>query len=214
MNMKGKLCILFFIITIHCYSQTQSEFLENAVVKNILYYEANNNSTILDSIFVSSPYAYSSFFRYLPDKDYYLDIKITPIDFKIPDTNFEIYSVFNDFTYQNYFEDKQLQLASNNGIQRKYYLVGQRNTYEIIFISGDFYLSKIAHFFNLNLNYPEHFTEFLRLKTYEYLCDNIEYLKTTKNNLVFTAYSKRYNSEVIILVNKNCFDKIEIEWKN
>jgi hypothetical protein len=214
MNMKGKLSILFLIITIHCYSQTQSEFLKNSVVKNILFYESQNDNIILDSMFVNSPFPTGSFFWYLPDKDYYLDIKITPIDFKIPDTNFEIYSVFNDFTYQNYFEDKQLQLASNNGIQRKYYLVGQRNTYEIIFISGDFYLSKIAHFFNLNLNYPEHFTEFLRLKTYEYLCDNIEYLKTTKNNLVFTAYSKRYNSEVIILVNKNCFDKIEIEWKN
>jgi hypothetical protein len=78
----------------------------------------------------------------------------------------------------------------------------------IKFISGGFYLSKIAKDFDLRVDNPASFYEYLKFRLYQYNISEVYFDKQDKYFFYFKAKSAYY--KYLIKVNKNDFDIFKI----
>jgi len=87
------------------------------------------------------------------------------------------------------------------------------NGFNYIYISGNFYLNAIAKDFNLDINNPESFYEYLKFKTFNYQTENIRFLGKRRKYLMFEAdYGSNgfylHTRKSIIFVNSKDLEKV------
>lgn len=98
-----------------------------------------------------------------------------------------------------------LPIKSNNSN----YLIGYDVVNDkIIFISGDFYLTKITSDFNLNVNNPETFLKLIELRFYKLNVTEIQFEKETSTYLEYSIKSHLLNGKNSVRIMKNDFESM------
>lgn len=91
------------------------------------------------------------------------------------------------------------------------YLVGlDLMNHSLKFISGNFFHSSIYSDFDLHIDRPETFIDYLLLRTYNWSIEKIEFKRIKNGKLVFKGFSKFLKENVHILVDLTDFDEVKV----
>jgi len=239
LKIKKKYCIgiIFIFITNYSFSQYSStsdrDFIYNAVCKNILIYrileyvpETINKGNYID------------FYSSLPDNGYILILdSINKLDLKYPKENYILYSIIKKgWDYRNYYCEEVVKWVStranyycdtikNLGISEDINIRGNRNsnrsyliaynpiTKDIKYISGSFFLHQISQDFNLSIDNPDSFLDYIKYKLYFLNIKSIELHKKTKRKIIFKLTYKPYHKDYYycyVELNKKDFEFLKI----
>ncbi|NVN94196.1 MAG: hypothetical protein HXX18_02810 [Bacteroidetes bacterium] len=225
--------ILFLFITTSSFSQYSSvsdrDFIYNAVCKNILIYrileyipEGINKGNYID------------FHSSLPDNgDMLILDSINKLDLKYPKENYILYSIIKGgWRYTNYYCEEVVKWVSTRAnyycdTVRSFYVSddldtrGNRNsnssyliaynpiTKDIKYISGSFFLHQISQDFNLSIDNPDSFIDYIKYKLYFLHIKSIELHERTKRKIVFKlTYFKK--DICFVELNKKDFEFLKI----
>lgn len=92
-----------------------------------------------------------------------------------------------------------------------YLLAVDTHNKELKFISGNFFQSSIQDDFDLNIELPETFIEYLAYRTFNWSTEKIRYNRTKKDILIFNAYSQYLKGEIQIVVDRSDFDQVRVQ---
>ena len=213
------------------YQDEIRNYINNIVSKNILVYRIANLSLIEDELYKGFLEKTSTFLncKFFPDYGYRLLMLIDEVsDFQYPDTTFKLYSI--RIRNEEYYNEKENIILSKDmgGIFNKYYLIALQQQeglstsistkfdtvelkYTIKFISGDFYLNRINNDFDLDPKKPESFFEYIKFKTFDIQTQNIIFLRKKGKQLIFGAYSGKYDKNVNVIIKATDAEKILIK---
>lgn len=226
--------LLLLIITTSSFSQYRSnlsdrDFIYNAVCKNILIYrileyvpEHLNKGNYID------------FLTSLPDNgDILILDSINKLDLKYPKENYILYSIIKGgWKYTSYYCEEVVKWVSTranyycdtigglsvsddlnfkgNWNSNSIYLIAYNpTTKEIKYISGSFFLHQISQDFNLSIDNPDSFIDYIKYKLYFLPIKSIELYKKTKKKIVFKlSYFKK--DICFVELNKKDFEFLKI----
>ncbi len=211
MTMKNFIfSIIIIIICNNCYSQiiysasraeVPDEYLYNTVMKNILFKMSQDLTRNYADGFIVNSLSWRGF----PDRGSYLVLEFTLTEYKIPNKKMDIYQVGFQNKHKSFFDDYTIYRPIYS--YRKYLVGFDRQSFEVIFISGNLFLHPIAKYFDLDIRNPESFYYFLELKT---ALTRFKYLRKSWKYLYFEAYTESAPERVIIKVNRKNYDKIVV----
>lgn len=216
-----KISRIFFLVTVlqftfnYNYSQsTDEKIVQDLVVKNIISF---NIVQSLKGGDVKGKYILTNnpprLFKYLPSANGELLIELNEIsesDLKYPKESYILYSIYLD-GYRIKYENHTSVYSENNIIPKEYYLAAyDPSSKRVKFISGNYWLNMIADDFHFDNTDPSSYEEFIKMKTFDMLTDKITLKIKKKNKMIFTAYSKKTNKEILITLNLKKPDFIEI----
>lgn len=206
-----------FLINLSINSQINiNEDLMDDIEKNILIYRINNIK--LNNICTFGKPI--NFDKLLPDKNQtlsynmILDTLITynreVILFKIT-TNYSFVEkeIFNNGSYT--YREVKFYTSDDVNIYNLFLVGYNIIKKEIIYISGDFFKNCIADNFNLNINNPNSFNQFLKLKLYNYSIGEVSFEKKKKKYFLFKAYSKQLEEDLYIRVHPKDYDMLQVK---
>lgn len=136
-------------------------------------------------------------------KYFYSELTYPLNDFRLFEIRKRRFQIGNDSTRISY------QLSSLKADEIYLVAINTKND-EIKFISGNFFLSSIKEDFDLNIENKESFNYYVKVRTHNWLTDNIKYEKTRKGKIIFNAYSKFLGRAIFVKIDKNDFDNIEV----
>lgn len=84
---------------------------------------------------------------------------------------------------------------------------------ELIFFSGNVFKTCVLNLFELDLNAPNTFTKYLKIKLFNYDINNLFFLKKRRRFIFFKAFSNSLNEDIIIKINKKDFNDIRVMCK-
>jgi hypothetical protein len=90
-------------------------------------------------------------------------------------------------------------------------LIAINDKNEILYLGGNFYKTSIANKFNLSITNSSSFSDFLRIKLYNYKIDNFIIIKRNKKSLFFKGFSNLLLRDITVIVDRSNFDNIIIE---
>ncbi|OFX60747.1 MAG: hypothetical protein A2046_07875 [Bacteroidetes bacterium GWA2_30_7] len=174
-------------------------YIENNVAKNIFIYRLKTSPIVENDLSDKYLKPYNSFLNVLPDFGYKLDLQIKQSKLLYPDTSFILYSIYKK--YDRYFNDsiiidKDFPYFNNDC----YFLVAINSNNDLKFISGNFFLNSIYKDFKLDVNVPESYYNYIKLKTFNLQTDKILFVKTNKKQLIFVAYSYELKDSITIFI--------------
>lgn len=86
------------------------------------------------------------------------------------------------------------------------------NEFAIKYLSGKMFLDNLSDDFKLNVEDPESFLDYIKLRMFDYDVEQIKFLKRRRKKLFYTGYSNITNQELILSVDLASWNnKIEIE---
>jgi hypothetical protein len=203
MKIKFIIIVSLFFIKGHGQFLNESDlvFIKNNILAYRIYHLAMNNPNYYQS--------YSS--CALPQLSW--DIKINyirhelPIDFD----GYKIFKIFNfNYKYYKIEEDRITVNTSECGFVEfsDEFIIGKKGN-NILFISGMAFNDPIARFFNLNVENPESFYDFIYLKLHNYKFSNLKFKKIKKRKLHFECSSESL-SDIKIEVDLKDYDKVKV----
>lgn len=229
--MRVKLLILNLIVFINPifsqkYSAEEHSKIYNHVFKNVLVWKILDDYSPKD---FTPPHCMS----YVPDSGYYLDFKIDTSSLKFPLNGYTIFSI--SMSNWKFIEGSQkkaqlnqlnrecvdfsriykLEILSDDGVfqflNNTYLVAYNRNTDDIIYLSGNFFVDKISKYFNLSYNEPKSFLYYLKIRLYNYEPISISFLGYEKSKLWFELEVDWEDYIVVyVCVSKSDFDDIKI----
>lgn len=215
-NLKQKILILIlFIYNFNCFAQSERILLTSEVKKRI---EKNILvGRIVENLNKDNYYDQFKVNEFILDEGWELNLEYTIVnDLSFPNKDYVLFSVINDnYNTVNKREkliSQKISSHTNPNILEKEFLIAinKKDSFYIHFISGIFLKSEIAYEFELDIDNPDSFFDFLNFKLNNYKLSELKFLKMKKGNLIFECYSKTLRERIRIEVDKKEFDKIEI----
>ncbi|MFB6454380.1 hypothetical protein ACE38W_03830 [Chitinophaga sp. Hz27] len=202
------LCFLLFFLNLEAQTISQKDSIN--IRNNIIFYHIRN------AVPADIPEFGGQIWR---DSTYFLFEKMLPInghlrmEFKpfkgkgiFPLEGFHLTSLYmpqvvdldSEISYSvrmlGFYSDEDYLIAHND------------ETGRILYISGNFFKSPIAQYFNLDPNKPESFYNYLMLRCYNVKPDNIHYLKSDEKGLYFSIWSNVMRDNITFLIDSKCYD--------
>lgn len=185
------------------------------ILKNVFVYRIANNDFYGDCR-LNIDYSNAIL---LPNNDEYLEL----IAFQSKQTtyldNLKFFVIINknDFKFKKKSEsDKDMKIGYTHDkpnellISRKF-LIAKNTEGKVIYISGSFFKSCISNIFKLSVNNPNSFSEFLKLKLFNYDIEKITFKKKRRKYFLFTAYSKVLKEDIYIKINPKDYDMLQVK---
>lgn len=203
--MKMLIIILFIFFKGYAQSLEESEvkLIKNNILSYRIYYLSKNN--VLEYEFINS--------CLLPQINWDLKINyfIETNDMYKIFKGYEIIKIKNDnYTYFKY-EDENMISINNTGcgfVDYSENIIIAKKKNHILFISGMIFKDPISNFFDLRIESPVSFYDFISIKLDNYSIENIKFKKIKKGKLIFVGLIS--NSKVFIEIDKFNFDKINL----
>ncbi len=158
--------------------------------------------------------------RLFPEKGEDLLLDVSNIPLRYPNPNIDLFEVTNfNYEFSRIGSDGEIEIVNNSKeyfdskpkvdqLSRRMLIGINRKEKSIIYVSGYFYLTKISNDFDLDMNNPDSFIQFLRLKLFNYNMNDFSFVKQRKKYLLYKGYSKATSANYYIRVNKNDFDNL------
>jgi len=203
--MKNLLFVFFLTFNVHAQNQLDKyqveDLRQNIICYSIRYSEIDN---------------YKNFY---PEPGWELYLKIVPVkcDINFDNENMIFYEVINEnFSFQqiNGIMFKQKTFTHDIPLYFKLSrlsLIAINDKNEILYLGGNFYKTSIANKFNLSITNSSSFSDFLRIKLYNYKIDNFIIIKRNKKSLFFKGFSNLLLRDITVIVDRSNFDNIIIE---
>jgi hypothetical protein len=150
---------------------------------------------------------------YLSDKwTLKLDIQKVKDTFHISNSKWIYFEVINEFEFETsghriktvYIHGKPIYDNLN-----KHGLIALDEKNNLLYLGGGFMRSSLSHMFNLKED-DAAFDKYLKIKFYNYNLEKIKKVKETRQNLIFTAFSRTLMKEIRISANRKNFEDITI----
>lgn len=200
-----------FCIILFAQESKKVEYIENAVIKNILIFRIKTTPIVENNLNGNFLKPHTNFLSIIPDFGFKMVLELKEINFDYPDSTYRLYAFFKKydrFKRDSIFIESDFTYFYND----RYFLVGMNPEYELKFISGNFFLSSIKKDFKLDIKKPESFNNYIKFKTFNLQTDNIIFIKKKKKKLFFNAYSSELKREINIIINTDNMDNILIEY--
>jgi hypothetical protein len=182
------------------YKNIYNKMYKNVAAYNIRFASYANNGAIYTPVLNDGNPFYDPF---LPDTDWKLQMQIEKIDWEYPIKGFELYKVFMDgfrYTQDSTGNAKRIFSVWTD----KYFLIAlNKQTEDIKFISGQFFINAISDDFKVDKNNPNSFLEYLKFRIFRYQVKDIKFIKKKGNRYYYNAYSDSLMRSVKIVINLN-----------
>lgn len=153
------------------------------------------------------------FFQEMLSNEYDLELKFSIVDTIVyPISKYSLFSIDkNGFYFYNSKDSIGYYFNLPSFSSDSYYLVAfNPKANKLKFLSGNFFLSKVAKDFALDPEDPDSFYDFLRIKLYNKLADEVVFLREKRKHLYFKVYSRYAKRYLEVKVNKSNPDDISI----
>lgn len=175
--------------------------------------------------------------KLLPDSGYYLDMKISKLNWEFPNQSYSLYSIskpgwnfLQTTIWKTFNSSSKIRIDSTflpkddalrisfEGIERKpfskdYLVAYNQKEDKILFVSGNFFTSQISNFYSLRLEKPSSFESYLKLKLYSIELKDLKFYKRNRNKIFFKI-TYGWNNEIgYAELRKSNFEKIIIHTK-
>jgi hypothetical protein len=214
MKRNSLIIVLSFYAWATVNAQVLNKSVENAIVKNIVSYhfryalefDLNLSS---DGILLSDN---KMFFTELwPTNENVLKISISESDLYYPKSNYKIYSIFKRGFQIGNDSVSTYRILSSFSADDKYLIAYDEESDRIKFLSGNFFKSLISGDFDLALQRPDSFYDYLKIRSYNLECKDIKFKQFKKNEVYFSAYSESLKENVLLIVGKKDFDSVSFK---
>ena len=152
--------------------------------------------------------------RMLGEGEHY-DIEIYPnTDFSYPGEDIELLSIYVNSYLSKPEPGFTRKIIYSHGYRRKNQIligVSKSAPEKLLFISGAIFKNCIQQDFDLNVEKPDSFKLFIKLKLFNYDVKDIKFVKKNKKNIFFEAISKNFIEKIIIKIDRNNFDYIQVK---
>lgn len=157
----------------------------------------------------------------IPNHDQRLIFSLSRVDRFFPRKNYQLYEIETKYSYSGiekvktkhdtisnlYVIDFPISTITGN---RKFLIGIDTSSKKVIFIAGDFFKNCIADDFDLSVDNPNSFYEYLKFKLHDWDIEKVRFSKNKRKYLLFKALTKD-SKEVIIKVMKYNFDNLQIK---
>jgi hypothetical protein len=210
---KVTFLVAFCLNPVFCFAQTLADTLLEQVSQNIVVYNFRfgldyelklSNNVLRDG---------EPFYRILsPAAGTNLDIQANKIEFNYPKTGLEFYEIIKlRFTF---LDNKGSMNIESFAANRKYLVAVNPLVNKLRFISGNFFLSRIAADFELDAERPESFFKYLEVRYYNMGLTKIKFRSFKKGILTFDGFSEELKQEVVISVKRSDYNVTSWKFKH
>jgi|GEM_PF-3061318 len=193
--MRFKNLVTFCYLTIlpniaHC--QLDTSAVLSKVSRNFLLYRILGASGYIESFTSHDGYLSSTtdihFLNYLPGDNCKLEIDLAKRPYEFPDSNFKVFEVV---------KKRGLYLCAHTRMAGELYpptkdfrmlIAVHIRTNQVIFISGNFFLQDIRHYFDLD-NQIKHFEWYLELREFMYGIDKVRFRSKRGRQYYFDGFN-------------------------
>lgn len=193
-----------FIILHNHFDKSHPDKIPYKIYTDTSHYTTDSYNTFPDNVF---PYCGCKF-----------ELDIEKLEIEYPDTSITLYSIIKQ--REEYICDTADIYPYYNPyyIYDHYFLVGvSPKGFVEYFISGTFYLHSIKDDFPLDIEIPESFYNYIKLKTFSWQTEEIIFLEKRENELVFRAYSNILLKIIYVIIKKDDLDTVyvkdNIQWE-
>lgn len=186
-------------------SASIEKYIYNKVYKNIAAHNIRfasfaNNGAIYKPILKTNTDAFYD--PFLPDVDWKLKMEIEKMKWKYPVQGFDLYKIYIDGF--KYIDSKGNEKKIFGVWTDRYFLVAlNKETEDIKFISGQFFINAISEDFKVDENDPFSFLEYLKYRTFRYQVRDIKFIKKKHNRYYYDGYSDSLNGRIKLIVYLN-----------
>lgn len=192
-------------------AQVLDNQVESVIVKNIvsfhfryaLEYDLNLNSAGMllsdDKLF---------FTELWPTKESTLKIEVSETNLTYPNLNYKIYSILKKGFRIGNDSISTFRVLSSLAADDCYLVAYYKEKSKIKFLSGNFFKSLISGDFDLTIQRPESFYDYLKIRFYNFRCTDIKFKYIKKDKVYFSAYSQSLKEDVLLMVGKENFDLV------
>ena len=205
--------LIFFALVFELQAQNLKSEQIDMITKNILSYHfryALNYDLNLksDKVLQGDDYFFNELW---PREDQNLKLDILSTEFKYPLEAITVFEI-RKRGFQIGNDSVRISMKLTSFQADDVYLVAvDPSSKDLRFISGNFFQSSIKDDFDLNIELPETFIEYLAYRTFNWSTEKIRYKKTKKDILIFNAYSQYLKGEIQIEVDKSDFDQVSVQ---
>lgn len=210
--MNKIIALIFSCIFNPIFVNAQQDSLKALVIKNIVTYHfryALNYDLGLDMN--RKLYTNRYFFEDLwPDNEKHLRIELVNSSIYYPKNNYSILHFYKKGFKIGTNEKELIIPLTSLSYDEDYLIAFDNNTKSLKFLSGNFFKNKISEDFNLNMEKPDSFIEYILINYFNYGLKGVNFLKKRKGLLLFSALT-RDEKKVIIQIDSKDFDKTSLK---
>lgn len=191
-------------------------FIYDRVYKNVVSYNLINNDYAINGYnkggYLTSVFPF--FEAFVPDKNFHLNMIIDRTKFNYPKKDFVLYSIYIEkLSFTNETGDTTIAFGGGrSALKTSTYLIALDSIHkEVKYISGDFFLSKIASDFSFSATDEATLTNYIRLKCFNLQIDKLILKRKQRTSNYFVGYSNTLQRNVRISVNSRNFELIKID---
>ncbi|WP_316812831.1 hypothetical protein [Pedobacter heparinus] len=209
------LCACIIGSSFYVKAQKSEDDLKNLVIKNILSYQFRY---ALDyKLFIEHKDLLQGerlfFNEFWSDSTKKLKIDMFKSELAYPVKGYTIYRFFKKGYRFKVDSNTESYSPSSADFDEDYLVAYNERTKSIKFISGNFFKSKIADDFKLDLNNPLTFSDYLKLKYYNTKCTQFKFISEKAGILYFYGTGGVNNQELSFIVDARDFNISKVQYK-